>query len=196
LFFTPEWKPVSFRDSTREVIKNYQSLDHVSFGHDIETAYLMLESSHVLGLKNDYATLRVAKRMVDHTLKYGWDESVGGFYDEGYYFKGDDHATIVKDSKNWWAQAEGLNTLLLMADRFPGDSHAYFSKFEKEWRYMDTYLIDHEYGDWYAGGLDKEPDQKKRWKGHQWKATYHQFRSLSNCILALRKKEVKHVGHN
>lgn len=196
LFFYPDWRPVSFRDSAREVIAKNQALDHVSFGHDVETAYLMLESSHVLGIADESATLRVAKRTVDHALQYGWDESVGGFYDEGYYFKGDNHATIVKDSKNWWAQAEGLNTLLLMADRFPNDSYAYFNKFEKEWAYIKMFLIDHEYGDWYAGGLDKEPHQKRGLKGHQWKATYHQFRSLANCIFALRKNEVMHVDRN
>jgi cellobiose epimerase len=193
LFFTAEWKPVSFRDSAREVIKMNQNIDHVSFGHDVETAYLMLESSHVLGLHNDSVTLKVAKRMVDHSLQYGWDKSVGGFFDEGYYFKDDDGVTIVKDSKNWWAQAEGLNTLLLMADKFPDDSHNYFDKFEAEWRYIDTYIIDHEYGDWFAGGIDKEPGQKKALKGHQWKATYHQFRSLSNCISTLRHNELSYV---
>ncbi len=39
LFLTPDWRPVSFADSSREVIEKHHSLDHVSFGHDIETAY-------------------------------------------------------------------------------------------------------------------------------------------------------------
>jgi cellobiose epimerase len=103
LFLTPDWKPVSFVDSSKEVVLKHHSLDHVSFGHDIETAYLMLEASHVLGLKNDSVTARIAKRMVDHCLTKGWDASVGGFYDEGYYFKGDADITITHDTKNWWA---------------------------------------------------------------------------------------------
>src|SRR4051812_37960614 len=88
LFFKPDWTPVSFRDSSESVILQHRTLDHVSFGHDVETAYLMLESSHVLGLKNDNKTMVVSKRMVDHALRNGWDNKVGGFYDEGYYFKG------------------------------------------------------------------------------------------------------------
>ncbi len=186
LFLTPDWKPVSFYNEADSVIESHHRLDHVSFGHDVETAYLMLESSHVLGLKNDTTTLRIAKKMVDHALKNGWDENAGGFYDEGYYFKDKPGITITHDTKNWWAQAEGLNTLLMMSDLFPDDDHLYYEKFKKLWQYCDTYLIDHEYGDWYEGGLDKQPDKKMGLKGHIWKATYHQFRSLINCMHRLR----------
>jgi cellobiose epimerase len=186
LFLTPDWKPVSFRDSTKEVILKHKSLDHVSFGHDVETAYLMLEASHVLGLKYDTKTPVVAKRMVDHALRNGWDSTLGGFYNEGYYFKGEPKITILFDSKNWWAQAESLNTLLLMADRFPADRMRYFEKFKQLWNYAQTYLIDHEHGDWYEEGLDREPGRKTALKGHIWKATYHQFRALSNCMKRLR----------
>lgn len=189
LFFTPDWAPISFRDSTKEIIMARKHLDHVSFGHDVETAYLMLEASHVLGLKYDTKTPVVAKRMVDHALRNGWDTTLGGFYDEGYYFKAEPRPTIILASKNWWAQAEGLNTLLLMADRFPADRMNYFEKFKQLWNYAQTYLIDHEYGDWYEEGLDKEPERKTALKGHIWKATYHQFRALSNCIKKLRGED-------
>jgi mannobiose 2-epimerase len=142
----------------------------------------MLEASETLGLKNDSTTLKVAKRMVDHALRNGWDNKVGGFYDEGYYFKDSDSISILRDTKNWWAQAEGLNSLLLMSDYFPDDTLQYFQKFKIQWKYVQTYLIDHEHGDWYAGGLDKEPQMKTALKGQIWKGTYHTFRALSNCV--------------
>lgn len=186
LFFTPDWKPVTFRDAAKPVVLQHKALDHVSFGHDVETAYLMLEASHALGLKRDTRTLKVAKRMVDHALKNGWDKNLGGFYNEGYYFKHSPRIAILFDSKNWWAQAEGLNTLLLMADRFPNDSMRYFEKFKKLWSYVQTYLIDHVHGDWFEEGLDKEPHRKTALKGHIWKGTYHHYRALSNCINQLR----------
>ena len=188
LFLQPDWTPVSFKDSSESVILQHRNLDHVSFGHDVETAYLMLEASHVLGIKNDIKTMTIAKRMVDHALQKGWDKIKGGFYDEAYYFKNKKDITITKDSKNWWAQAEGLNTLLLMADHFPNDKMQYFEKFKIMWRYIQTYLIDHEYGDWYEEGLDTRPDRKTSLKGHIWKATYHHLRSLSNCVQQLRAK--------
>jgi len=186
LFLQPDWTPISFTDSSESVILQHRYLDHISFGHDVETAYLMLEASHVLGLKKDTATMRIAKLMVDHALQNGWDKINGGFYDEGYYFKNKKDITIIKDSKNWWAQAEGLNTLLLMADLFANDAMQYFEKFKMMWKYIQTYLIDHEYGDWYEEGLDNRPKRKTALKGHIWKATYHQLRALSNCVQRLR----------
>jgi mannobiose 2-epimerase len=186
LFLQRDWTRVSFRDSSKQVVLKHKNLDHISFGHDVETPYLMLEASHLLGQKNDQKTLQVAKRMVDHALQNGWDNVLGGFYNEGYYFKGDDSITIIFDSKNWWAQAEGLNTLLLMADLFPADTMRYADRFRQQWRYITTYLIDHEHGDWYEEGLDKEPHRKSSLKGHIWKAAYHQYRALDNCINHLR----------
>jgi cellobiose epimerase len=188
LFFDPDWTPVSILDSGRNYILKHHNLDYVSFGHDVETAYLLLEASHVLGLQNDTTTLRISKQMVDHALRNGWDNQLGGFYDEGFYFKGDSSITILKESKNWWAQAEGMNSLLMLADYFPNDPMQYFDKFKMLWKYTQTYLIDHTYGDWYEEGLDKEPQRKTALKGHIWKATYHNYRALSNCVDRLRKK--------
>ena len=189
LFLTPDLKPVSFRDSSEAAILKHHNLDHVSFGHDVETAYLMLEASEALGRNNDNKTLMVGKKMVDHALQNGWDNELGGFYDEGYYFRNKEGITIINDSKNWWTQAEGLNALLIMADRFPNDRMQYFEKFKKLWQYANTYLIDHQYGDWYEEGLDKKPESKTVLKGHIWKATYHQFRALANCVKNLKRQK-------
>jgi len=187
LFFKLDWTPISFRDSSKEFVLRHRYLDHVSFGHDVEIAYLMLEASNVLQLKNDKRTLTAAKKLIDHSLANGWDNDLGGFYDEGYYFKDSARITIIKDSKNWWAQAEGMNALLLMADKFPNDGMRYYDHFKKIWHYIQTYIIDHDYGDWYEEGLDKEPERKTALKGHIWKATYHQSRAMFNCINRLRE---------
>jgi cellobiose epimerase len=186
LFLHPDWTPVSFRDSSETVIEKHHSIDHVSYGHDVETAYLMMEASEVLGLENDSKTWEVGKKMVDHALRYGWDHEKGGFYDGGYYFKGESEPRVVKDSKNWWAQAEGLNTLLIFSDLYPDDTLNYFSKFEQQWSYIDQNLIDHEHGEWYSGGIDKQPHYKTSSKGNIWKTAYHNYRSLANCVKRLR----------
>ncbi len=182
LFFQWNWTPVSVKDSSRDFILHHHNLDYVSFGHNVETAYLMLEASHVLELKNDSITLMTGKKMIDDALENGWDTAAGGFYDEGFYFKADSAITILKESKNWWAQAEGLNSLLLFSDYFPGDPHHYFDKFKTLWTYTQTYLIDHKWGDWYDEGLDKSPEHRHALKSQIWKAAYHNYRSLSNCV--------------
>lgn len=189
LFLDRTWTPVSLYNKPDSVIEQHHSLDHVSFGHNVETAYLMIEASEILGIQNDSTTHRIAKKMVDHSLKNGWDEkdSTGSFYDEGYYFKDRPGLTITRDTKNWWAQAEGMNTLLLMSTLYPNDKMNYYDKFQRSWKYIDTNLIDHENGDWYAGGLDKQPEMKTALKGHIWKACYHQYRAMTNCVDMLRE---------
>ncbi len=186
LFFYRDWTPLSYRDSTEAVREANHHLDHVSFGHDVETAFLMMEASETLGLEHDDRTLEVGRKMVDHTLQNGWDDVLGGIYDGGYYFKDNPNHTLIRDTKNWWAQSEMLNTLLIMHELYPDDDQAFFEKFKKQWAYCQEYLLDSEHGGWYAGGLDKEPERKTGDKGHIWKGAYHTARSLMNCIEKLK----------
>lgn len=187
LYFETDWKHLSYSDSSRLVIEENIWDDHVTPGHDIETAYLLLEASHVLEMKEDQETHRIAKKMTDHTLETGWDAEVGGFNDIGYYFPEDDELTIIEDTKNWWAQAEGLNTLLIMSDLYPNDPNNYFEKFQMQWDYIQNYLIDPEHGGWYDSGLDKEPESKTGLKAQIWKGNYHVVRTLLNCLNRLRE---------
>ncbi|MCK9280072.1 MAG: AGE family epimerase/isomerase [Melioribacteraceae bacterium] len=188
LFFERDWTPVSFRNAPKEIREQNYRLDHVSFGHDYETAFLMLEASHSLGIENDKDTLEAAKKMIDHAIENGWDDDKGGFFDEGYYLADNEECTIIKDTKTWWQQAEALNALLLFSKIFP-NQEKYAELFRKEWEYVKEYLIDHENGDWYWGSLEKEPFYKSEPKGSIWKGTYHTGRSLMNCINMLSENE-------
>jgi len=187
LFFDRKWNSVSFRDEPEEVRKKNYGLDHVSFGHDYETAFLMLEASHILGLENDTATLLKAKKMIDHAIDNGWDKLNGGFFDEGYYLDESSKCMIIKDTKVWWTQAEGLNALLLFSKIFP-EEKKYYELFLQLWDHIKKYLIDHLYGDWYWGSLEKETFQRFEPKGSIWKGTYHTGRALMNCITMLTEK--------
>jgi len=187
LYFQSDWTPVSFQDSSAIVRAANIQYDHVSFGHDVETGYLMLEAEHVLGLQHDSKTLTVAKKMVDHALANGWDEKNGGFYDAGYYFDNSDSISIINEGKTWWVEAEGLNALLLMAKLFP-EEKKYYDAFKKQWEYINNYLVDHEHGGWYREGLDKNPEQLKAPKASIWKINYHNTRALMNCIKLLKSE--------
>ncbi len=195
LFFNEKWEPISFRNSPKEIREANYRLDHVSFGHDYETAFLLLEASFALGIKNDIKTLTVAKKMIDHALENGWDKNNGGFYEEGYYFNDSDKCKIIKDTKNWWAQAEALNIFLIMSKIFPEETK-YIETFIKEWEYVKKYIIDSENGDWYWGGLDKEPFYKTDQKGTIWKGTYHNGRALMNCITILSDETFSAYNQN
>jgi mannobiose 2-epimerase len=194
LYFRRDWTPVTFMDSSDKVREANYGLEHVTFGHDVETGYLLLEASHALGSESDTKTATIAKKMVDHALAKGWDEEIGGFYYEGSYLTGSDSVIIINTSKSWWVQAEGLNALLLMAKLFPQEER-YWKLFVKQWEYIKEYMIDHEHGGWYIRSLDQCPDCRESAKASNWKVNYHNTRTLINCIKMLRS-EHELLNHN
>ena len=166
LYFTNDWRPIP---------------DHDSYGHDVETAYLMLEAEEVLGRGHDPKTEHMAKLLVDHALANGWDEAYGGFYQDGSTF-GKPESRL----KEWWVQMEGLNALLLMHDKYGRQTDLYFKAFQQQWRFIQTYQIDHQYGGVYEMvGPDGSPVNAN--KGRIWKAAYHDGRALLNVSERLRK---------
>lgn len=184
MYFKSDWTVISFRDSSREVLNKNIYYDHVTPGHDIETAYLLLETAHTLGNEHDAGTLGVAKKLVDHTLQTGFDTNYAGLVEIGYYFDPNGKMEILQDSKTWWAQVEGLNALLLFARLYPGEP-IYKEAFLKLWEYVKANFIDHEHGGWYSQGLDKQPQTKSSNKAQPWKSCYHTARGLMNCLKML-----------
>lgn len=186
LFFSEDWTAVSYRDSSEASRSANYEMDHVSFGHDVETAYLMLEATDALGLDRT-ETLRVGKMMIDHSLAYGYDSENGGLIDGSYYLNDTDDPVVVLPGKAWWPQAEALNSFLIFADLYPDDSHDYDQRFWEMWKYIDENVVDHERGGWYWAGLDVEPERKEFAKGSIWKAAYHDGRALLNVVHHLRR---------
>ncbi len=165
LYFTPDWRAVP---------------DHDSFGHDVETAFLLLEAAEVLGIPDDRTTRRVAKSLVDHALEYGWDSKFGGFYDKGTAF-GPPYGL----EKIWWTQAEGLNALLLMHELFGQQDSRYWTAFLKQWQFIRKYQVHPQAGEWFDTVLpDGKPVEKDL--GHIWKAAYHNGRALMLSASRLR----------
>ena len=76
-----------------------------------------------------------------------------------------------------------------MEENFPDDELDYQNYFDKLWDYTQTYLMDDEHGGWYEWGIDKTPESKMALKGHIWKASYHNFRALTNCFERLENQE-------
>src|SRR5699024_3440886 len=177
LYFKDNWQPMTYQDSSRAQQKAHLDADHITFGHDIETAFLLLEATHALGFNAD-SVLTTAKKMVDHTIEHAWDQRNGGIYDYGYYFQGDDTLTITSRSKEWWSQVEALHSLLIMAKHFPDDPYNYFELFAKQWEYIKQYMLDPKYGGWYRQGIDEDSKARTAPKAMIWKGNYHTVRGL------------------
>jgi mannobiose 2-epimerase len=166
LYFTNAWKPIP---------------GHDSYGHDVETAYLMLETDEALHGSTDEKTERMARMLVDHALAYGWDQKNGGFFREGTTF-GKPEDTM----KEWWGQVEGLNALLMMHERYGNQDGVYFERFLEQWAFICNHTIDGRYhGDYNLTTADGTPVTED--KGSIWKAAYHDGRAFWNVRDRLRK---------
>ena len=158
---------------------------HESFGHDVETAYLLVEAADALGLPDDPKTWHMARRLVDHALDWGWDGEHGGFYDKGESFNGEAFAK----NKVWWTQAEGLNALLLMHKKFGGETDRYGNAFLKQWDFIARHLLDPKHGGWFGETTRAGTLVGDGRKATQWKANYHASRALMNVARMLRQAE-------
>ena len=166
LYFTARWEPIP---------------DHDSYGHDVEAAYLMLETEDLLGQGHDPRTERMAKMLVDHALAYGWDGNLGGFYQDGTTY-----GKAERRLKEWWVQVEGLNALLLMHEKAGARNDTYFKAYQREWRFIKDYQVDSVYRGLYEMiGEDGKPTIPN--KGLIWKAAYHDGRAFLNVSERLRQ---------
>jgi mannobiose 2-epimerase len=191
LYFKADWTHVSEDNAESSQDRHGWFFEHFTYGHDVETAFLLLEASHTLGLGEDKITHRIAKKLVDHSLASGWDSEKGGFFDAGV--AGENGIEIVNDHKSWWGLVEGMNALLLMHTLYPEDEQNYYDLFLTSWNHIDKYLIDKEHGGWYNAATDTYPETIEQAKSHIWKTTYHNARGMLNCIRMLRS--TKHKSH-
>jgi mannobiose 2-epimerase len=163
---TPDWRPTSTDDS---------------FGHDVEAAYLLVEAAHALGTPDDPKAWQVARDLVDHALKWGWDSQYGGFYEMAKSFE----AKASDQRKGWWTQAEALNTLVVMHWKYGHSTDRYWTAFLKVWEFTENHFIDPVHGGWYTQTTRTGRLIGDDGKSQQWKANYHTSRALINVVKLL-----------
>lgn len=170
MFFSPDWRPTPGEDS---------------YGHDIETAYLLVEAAAALGKPDDRKTWALARRIVDHTLAVGCDARFGGVYDSG---TPDTSPTGEPgDRKVWWVQAEALNALLLMHERYGRSTRRYWDAFVREWGFIQSHQVDHIHHGWYRDVARDGSAPAGATKSDGWTEAYHQGRALMNVEERLRR---------
>lgn len=152
----------------------------VSFGHDIEGAWLLTEAAEVLG---DELLLQevsdIAIKMSAATMREGMDASGGLNYDY-------DPATGKTDTdKHWWPQAEAM-VGFLNAYELGGDP-VYLSKSMDIWQFIKEKIIDRRLGEWYWRVDDRGNPYENEDKAGFWKCPYHNSRACMEGIQRLEK---------
>jgi mannobiose 2-epimerase len=167
-----DFEPVPTPDRARSE-RNEEPLDITSYGHNVELAWLLVRAGEALGKpRSTYA--EVVKRLCNHALKYGLDTENGGIYREGLH-----DAPAFDLRKEWWQNAEAL-VGFLDAYEITSDKN-YLNAFAITWRFDDTYMINHDVGEWYTIA---EPDGTviRAAMGHTWKSAYHTTRAMQESI--------------
>lgn len=141
----------------------------VSHGHDVEAAHLILDAARTLG-REDAEVRAKCQRLIDYALEVAWHEAGGFFY------AGTPDRTVTDDTKNWWAQAEGLLGLAAIYD-LTGDSR-YGEALGGQWAWIKHHQIDPEHGGWFEALAPDGNPRGSLSKGHAWKAAYHDGRAL------------------
>jgi len=151
----------------------------ISFGHDIEAAWLLTEAAAVLEVPDLLTRVQqAAVRIADATLEEGVDPD-GGLLNEA----GPDGLTDT--NKDWWPQAEAM-VGFYNAYRVSGERHFYEAA-HRSWTFIKTNLIDRENGEWYwAVTRDGRPTLGED-KAGPWKAPYHNTRACLEMLSRLSK---------
>jgi cellobiose epimerase len=159
LFFSEDWTSLS---------------DHISFGHDIEGTWLLTEAVGLLGDPQLDAQVKMAAiQIAEAVYEEGLDADGSLLYEA-------DPQRITNSDKHWWAQAEAVvgfyNTYQLTGDeRYARAAH-------RAWDYIETRVIDHHFGEWYAqlkrdGTPYSEQENPEQNKVGPWKCPYHNSRA-------------------
>jgi mannobiose 2-epimerase len=144
----------------------------VSYGHDIENVWLLIDACKATKVSN-YPFVDLYRTLFDYSLKYGYDETNGGFYDTGPFNKPAD-----RRSKVWWVQSEAIVSALYMW-RLTHDPK-YLNIFEKTADYIEKNIVDWENGEWHANITPNGKPQGS--KASPWKAGYHNGRAMIECL--------------
>jgi mannobiose 2-epimerase len=163
LFFDNEWD---------------ENINHDSFGHEIESAWLLNEASEILGNESLIkVTKEIGQKIALRVLKQGYSPQ-GGIYNErsllGQY----------EEIYDWWPQAEAVIGFYDAYQNSGNDAH--LKAAQKSWEFINKYIIDHEKGEWYWASDSNGSPIITEDKAGPWKAPYHNSRMCMEMIKRIK----------
>lgn len=160
---------------------------HVSFGHDIEGSWLLVEAAEVVGDESLLARARSAALGMAHSaLNEGLD------YDGSMFFEADGDGRIIDATKHWWVQAEAV-VGFYNAYQLSGNA-MFYAAAQRAWNYIESKVVDHEHGEWHAkltreGRPLRESEDADAVLVGPWKCPYHNARVCFEMLERLGRSE-------
>lgn len=156
--------------------KDYNTLiDLYSYGHDIETAWLIDRGLLVLGDEKYNKMLAPVTRTLAQNI-----------YERAFV-----NNSVLTEAENgvndvvrvWWVQAESIVGFINEGQK-PGDGAKYFEAAGQIWEYIKTYFIDKRDGSEWFWSVNEDGSPTKKPIVEPWKCPYHNGRM---CIEVIRR---------
>lgn len=144
----------------------------ISYGHDIEAAWLLYEAAQVLNYEG-------AMQQVSAICLKIADAASEGLQDDGsmIYEKNNNH---IDTDRHWWVQAESI-VGYMYAYKISKDER-YKQYAEQLWIYIQNNITDRIYGEWIWSRNDEGEINRNEDKAGFWKCPYHNSRMCLEMI--------------
>lgn len=160
LFFDESWQPQP---------------GALSYGHDVEAAWLLLEAAETLGEPGLLAHFRQAAVRLAAAAAEGLGPDGGLSYER-------EPAGHLNADRHWWVQAEAV-VGFYNAYQVSGEKQ-FRDKSAGAWRFIQQHLLDREQGEWFWGVRPDYSIMPGEDKAGLWKCPYHNGRA---CLEMLRR---------
>jgi mannobiose 2-epimerase len=164
LFFDETWHSLS---------------EKVSYGHDIEASWLLVEAAEMLG---DAELIAQARAMAVKMAQAVYDE--GRDADGSVLYERSPHE--LQADKHWWVQAEAV-VGFYNAYQLSGQGE-FAQAAERCWDYVETNFVDREHGDWFKQLNREGVPYADHVKVGPWECPYHQSRVCFEMMARLNEK--------
>ena len=146
-----------------------------SYGHDIEAAWLLLDSVRLVNDPELLGTVEtVTHKVAESTLHEGVDHQRGGLFSTGKL------GQVIDTNKEWWAQAEAVVGFVCLWQLHGKES--YLQAAESIWDFVKKHVKDTTLGEWFFL-VDADGNPYRDYdKIGPWKCPYH----TSRCAMELR----------
>ncbi|MGA2172917.1 MAG: AGE family epimerase/isomerase [Sedimentisphaerales bacterium] len=165
LYFDEQWRSIG---------------NTISFGHDIETSWLLYMDAQTLNNPKLLEIVRPAMlRIAEVVYEYGMDDKKSSLFYEA------DSKGVTKFNKDWWVQAEAV-VGFLNAYQLTG-KQKYLDTALNVWGFIENNIVDKKNGEWFwRVDRDGKPNLQE-FKVSEWKCPYHNSRACIEILKRLRQ---------
>lgn len=164
LFFDEDWRAKS---------------DTISYGHDIEASWLLLEAAEVL---HDPELILQIKKL---SVKIAEASAKGINADGSMNYEYEPAKNLLVAERHWWVQAEAL-VGFYNSWQISGDPQ-FLKRVLNAWAFTRRYIIDRKNGEWFWG-IDADGRlMQGNDKVGLWKCPYHNSRACMEMVTRLKQ---------